>query len=63
MLLDPGDAVVIENPAYLGAIQAFDAYQATYLNVATDDFGMVPEDLLRALRGATRAGQDDLRRP
>jgi 2-aminoadipate transaminase len=54
VLLDPGDAVVIENPAYLGAIQAFDAYQATYLNVATDDFGMVPEDLLRVLRGATR---------
>jgi 2-aminoadipate transaminase len=53
VLLDPGDAVVVENPAYLGAIQAFDAYQATYLNVATDDFGMVPDDLVRVLRGAT----------
>jgi 2-aminoadipate transaminase len=54
VLLDPGDAVVIENPAYLGAIQAFDAYQATYLTVATDDDGMVPDDLLRVLRAAAR---------
>jgi 2-aminoadipate transaminase len=54
VLLDPGDAVVIENPAYLGAIQAFDAYQATYLNVATDAHGMLPDDLVRVLRGAGR---------
>lgn len=53
VLLDPGDFVVMENPAYLGAIQAFDAYQASYLSVATDDFGMVPDDLHRVLRSAT----------
>jgi 2-aminoadipate transaminase len=52
VLLDPGDAVVIENPSYLGAIQAFDAYQATYLDVATDDEGMIPADLDRVLRTA-----------
>ncbi|MBV9646761.1 MAG: PLP-dependent aminotransferase family protein [Candidatus Eremiobacteraeota bacterium] len=54
VLLDPGDAVVIENPAYLGAIQAFDAYQATYLNVETDDEGMRPDDLVRVLRSSDR---------
>jgi 2-aminoadipate transaminase len=54
VLLDPGDYVVIENPAYLGAIQAFDAYQAEYLNVETDDDGMVPADLVRVLRSAHR---------
>jgi 2-aminoadipate transaminase len=54
VLLDPGDIVVIENPAYLGAIQAFDAYQADYRSVATDDQGMVPEDLERVLRSAPR---------
>ena len=53
-LLDPGDSLVIENPAYLGAIQAFDAYQANYVNVATDDEGMIPEDLGRVLRQAKR---------
>jgi 2-aminoadipate transaminase len=52
VLLDPGDYVVIENPAYLGAIQAFDAYEARYLNVATDDDGMRTDDLVRVLRGA-----------
>jgi 2-aminoadipate transaminase len=49
-LLDPGDSVIIENPAYLGAIQAFDAYEAQYINVATDDEGMIPADLLRVLQ-------------
>ena len=52
VLLDPGDYVVIENPAYLGAIQAFDAYEAQYLNVATDDDGMRTDDLVRVLRAA-----------
>jgi 2-aminoadipate transaminase len=52
VLLDPGDYVVIENPAYLGAIQAFDAYEARYLNVATDDDGMRTDDLARILGAA-----------
>ncbi len=54
VLLDPGDTVIIENPAYLGAIQAFDAYQADYVNVATDDAGIVTSDLIRVLREAKR---------
>jgi 2-aminoadipate transaminase len=54
VLLDPGDIVVIENPAYLGAIQAFDSYQADYLNVATDEEGMRPQDLARLLHAAPR---------
>jgi 2-aminoadipate transaminase len=54
VLLDPGDYVVIENPAYLGAIQAFDAYQARYLNVATDADGIVTDDLARVLKTATK---------
>jgi len=54
VLLDPGDSVLIENPAYLGAIQAWDAYQAQFLNVASDDNGMLPDDLVRVLRAAPR---------
>ncbi len=42
IFLDPGDHVVMENPSYLGAIQAFDAYQARYLSVETDEDGIVP---------------------
>lgn len=54
VLLDPGDSVIIENPAYLGAIQAFDAYEAKYINVSTDDDGIVTSDLSRVLREAKR---------
>jgi len=36
VFLDPGDHVALEDPTYLGAIQAFDAYQARYITVDTD---------------------------
>lgn len=52
VLLDPGDYVILENPAYLGAIQAFDAYQARYMNVATDEQGIRTDDLSRLLAQA-----------
>src|SRR5579864_198822 len=54
VLLDPGDFVIIENPAYLGAIQAFDAYQARYVNVQTDDEGILTDDLVRVLAHAKK---------
>jgi 2-aminoadipate transaminase len=49
ILLDPGDHVVLENPSYLGAIQAFDAYETRYLTADTDEDGMIPESLERVL--------------
>lgn len=49
IFIDPGDHVVLENPSYLGAIQAFDAYEARYLTVDTDDDGMLPASLERVL--------------
>jgi 2-aminoadipate transaminase len=49
VLVDPGDHIVLENPSYLGAIQAFDAYEARYLTIDTDDHGIVPESLERVL--------------
>ncbi len=52
VFLDPGDHVVLENPSYLGAIHAFDAYQARYLTVDTDDDGMIPESLEHVLAHA-----------
>jgi 2-aminoadipate transaminase len=52
ILLDPGDHVVMEKPSYLGAIQAFDAYQARYLTAETDDDGIIPESLERVLERA-----------
>jgi 2-aminoadipate transaminase len=40
ILLDPGDVVLVEKPTYLGALQAFNQYQATYAIVPMDDDGM-----------------------
>ena len=45
IFLNPGDAVCLENPSYMGAIQAFDSYQANYVIVPMDDDGMKAEDL------------------
>jgi len=52
IFLDPGDHVVMEDPSYLGAIQAFDAYQTRYLTVETDEEGLLPDSLERVLERA-----------
>ena len=52
IFLDPGDHVVLEDPSYLGAIQAFDAYQTRYLTVETDEDGLIPESLEEVLERA-----------
>ncbi len=38
--IDPGDFVLVENPTYLGALQAFNYYQSRYITVEMDDEGM-----------------------
>jgi 2-aminoadipate transaminase len=50
VFINPGDHLVVERPTYLGALQAWNAYQAEYINVRMDEDGMVPEDLDAALR-------------
>lgn len=45
LFLDPGDAVLCENPTYLGAIQAFDSYEACYVIAPMDDDGMQTDGL------------------
>jgi len=52
IFIDPGDHIVLENPSYLGAIQAFDAYQARYLTAQTDEDGVIPESLEHVLAHA-----------
>jgi 2-aminoadipate transaminase len=39
-LLDPGDAVVVEDPAYVGALQVFQAAGAELHGIALDEGGM-----------------------
>lgn len=52
-LLDAGDAVLLERPAYLGAIQAFSPYEPRFVSVPLEDDG--PE--LVALEAALDACQ------
>ena len=50
ILINPGDRVLVEEPTYLGALQAWNAYQAEYVGVPMDDHGMRTELLEDALR-------------
>ncbi len=50
MLINPGDRVLVEEPTYLGALQAWNAYQADYVSVPQDDNGLRTELLEGALR-------------
>jgi len=45
VLIEPGDTVAVEAPTYLGAIQAFSPYQPNYVEIATDEQGVIPESL------------------
>ena len=49
LLIAPGDAVAVEAPTYLGALQAWNPYEPRYVTVETDDDGAVPEALDRVL--------------
>ena len=54
IFLDEGDVVLCESPTYLGAINAFKAYQPRFVEVATDDGGLVVSDLERCLQTIDR---------
>lgn len=40
ILLDPGDRVLVESPTYLAMLQAWNAYDAEFVAVPSDDSGM-----------------------
>jgi 2-aminoadipate transaminase len=54
VFLNPGDHVLVERPTYVGALQAWNAYQAEYLPVAVDEDGMRADDLDAALRSGPK---------
>jgi 2-aminoadipate transaminase len=54
VFLDEGDVVLCESPTYLGAIGAFRAYRPTFVEVPTDDDGMVPAELESCLSSLDR---------
>ncbi len=50
IFLNKGDAVLVENPTYLTALQIFDSYQAEIVGVDADENGLVIEDLERKIK-------------
>jgi 2-aminoadipate transaminase len=49
LFIDPGSEVAVEEPSYLGALQAWSVYQADYLTSSMDERGIVPEAFDRTL--------------
>ena len=49
VFLNPGDVVLLESPSYLGAVNAFKACEPTFVEVPTDNGGMIMEELEKIL--------------
>lgn len=49
LFINPGDVVLCESPSYLGALNAFKAYEPKFIEVPTDDGGLIPEELDKIL--------------
>ncbi|AVK61271.1 PLP-dependent aminotransferase family protein [Lactobacillus sp. CBA3605] len=50
LLLNHGDAMVVEGPTYMGALAAFDTYEPTYYEVPVDQDGMNLRRLQQTLK-------------
>ena len=54
VFINPGDLILVEEPTYLGALQAWNAYGAEYVTVPMDENGMVTDELENALRSGVK---------
>lgn len=54
IFIDPGDIIVCESPTYLGAINAFKAYEPKFIEVDTDQDGMDMDKLEDVLKNNDR---------
>ena len=55
LMLDPGDVLAAEGPTYIGALQAFDAYEPTYCLCPVDDEGLPVDQLAEHTHRTGRA--------
>ena len=55
VLLDPGDTILVEDPTYLGALQAFNAYEPAYEAVPMDSEGLRVDEAAQAAARRTPA--------
>ncbi|MFM2078175.1 MAG: hypothetical protein RJA49_2065 [Actinomycetota bacterium] len=54
VLIDPGDAVVTESPAYLGAVQSLELFEPRFEVIPGDEHGMQVEPLAERLAAGLR---------
>ena len=54
---DPGDAVIVESPSYVGALGTFAAYECDVRHVAMDEQGLVPEAVVAEVQRLARDGR------
>lgn len=47
--IDKGDVILCESPSYMGALNAMKAYEPEFIEINTDNDGMIMEDLERVL--------------
>ena len=48
-LVDPGDVVLVEDPTFLGALQAIRTYHGIPVGVESDEYGILPDALEEAI--------------
>jgi 2-aminoadipate transaminase len=53
-LIDPGDAIAVETPSYLGALMAFGAAEAEVVAIECDDDGLLVDALDERLKAGLR---------
>lgn len=55
VFLDKGDIVFCESPTYLAAISAFRAYECSFVEIPTDNDGMIIAELVRQIEKSPEA--------
>jgi 2-aminoadipate transaminase len=54
LFIDPQDCVMCSRPTYLGALQAWNAYEAGYCSVPLDDDGVLVDEMEKELKAGTK---------
>jgi 2-aminoadipate transaminase len=54
LLIDPGSTVLVEDPTYLGALQAWRPYSPTFITIPMDEDGLDIAALEQVLKGGER---------
>ena len=50
IFINPGDIMLVESPTYLGALNAFKLCGPKFVELPTDDKGVIPEELEKILK-------------